>query len=91
MGKPTGEPDAELISRVMSAIGSRTSEKKAKSSAANVAPYRFKPRPLLELACTCGGGAVLTVEAHKTTCARGRAIRRRVAAGQPLEVETTST
>jgi hypothetical protein len=69
----------------MAALGSRTSEKKRKTSAANVARTQFKPRPLLELACSCGGGGVLAVEAHKTTCPRGRALRRRVAAGQPLE------
>ncbi len=73
------------MSQAMAVLGSRTSEKKAKSSAANLAPHRPKAKPLLELACTCGGGEVLTLAAHNTTCPRGRAIRRRVDAGQPLE------
>lgn len=89
MKKPATENEAELIRRAMAVLGSRTSEKKKKSSTANSARSRFKPRPLSELRCTCGRGDVL--EGHPTTCPKGRAIRRRLAAGQPLEAEATST
>ena len=85
MKKPLTQDEAELIRKAMSVIGSRTSEKKKKSSAANIAAHRPIAKPLLELNCTCTGGEVFTAEAHTSRCPRGRAIRRRVAAGQPLE------
>ena len=79
--------EQELISRAMSVIGSRKTERKAKSSAENGRRFGGRPKgtltPLSDLLCTCGAGE--SVENHKSNCPRGRAIRRRLAAGLPLE------
>ena len=42
-------------------------------------------KPLLEIPCNCKGGDSLTVEAHPTSCPRGRAIRRRIKENKPLD------
>jgi hypothetical protein len=62
----------------MRALGRRTSEKKKAAVARNNAATRFQAKPLDELACTCGQ----CPDNPKTSCPRGRAIRRRMAAGQ---------
>jgi len=62
-------------------MGSATSERKKRSSAANgrlVKNPGRKPRPLATFPCTCGGEGL----DHKTTCPRGLAIYRRRKAGK---------
>jgi hypothetical protein len=70
--------EEKLISEAMRALGRRTSEKKKAAVARNNAATRFQAKPLDELACTCGQ----CPDNPKTSCPRGRAIRRRMAAGQ---------
>jgi hypothetical protein len=66
------EPTADEIARVMSAIGSRTSPKKAVASAENGKKGGRKPKDLSEVVCTCGA----TGDRHKGTCAVYHAQRR---------------
>jgi hypothetical protein len=73
--------EEEVISEAMRLLGRRTSEKKKKTSARNGERTRFQAKPLSELVCTCGQ----CPDNPKTKCPRGRAIRRRQAAGLPLE------
>jgi hypothetical protein len=77
--------DKELLSEAFRIIGSRKTNKKASASRANGQLGGRPTKPLAEIPCTCGGGAVLTVEAHPTTCARGRAIRYRIKKGLVVE------
>jgi hypothetical protein len=72
--------EEKLISEAMRLLGSRTSEKKRAAVAQNNAATRFKPKPLNQLECICGK----CPDHPKSHCPRGRAIRRRLAAGQPL-------
>jgi hypothetical protein len=76
---PEKIPDA--VREYMSAIGSRKTEKKLKAIARNGLSTRFKPKPLSELECICGK----CPSDPKTYCPRGRAIRRRIAKGLPLD------
>lgn len=80
--------ESEIISRAMGILGSRKSPHKAAQARAN-GQRGGRPagsvKPLIEIPCECHGGAVLDVDAHKASCPRGRAIRRRIAAGQPIE------
>jgi hypothetical protein len=73
--------EAKKITDVMRILGSRRSERKAESSRRNSLKTRFQSKPLHELECTCGK----CPDDPKTYCPRGRAIRRRLAKGQPLE------
>lgn len=79
-----GMDENELIRQAMSVIGKRTSAAKKVSSREN-GKRGGRPagslKPLSQLNCTCGG----CPEQPKTTCPRGRAIRRRLAASQPLD------
>lgn len=77
-------------------MGMARTERKKVSSAANGLqggrPDNLNggrpPKPLAEIACTCGrGDQALTDDrkpAHPTTCPRGRVIRYRVQKGLPL-------
>lgn len=64
-------------------MGGARSERKAQAARENGAKSTSEgrpPWPLEAYACTCGAGDV--VERHRTTCPRGRAIRRRQKAGK---------
>lgn len=65
------EPSKKLLSEAARLMGSRTSERKKKASAENGQATRFKMKPLDTIPCDC------TTDKHKSTCLRGRAIRRR--------------
>jgi hypothetical protein len=72
-----GMDEKELISRAMSVIGARTSLAKAATSRENGrrgGRPRGTGKPLAEISCNCGAVAD---DAHKATCPRGRAFRRR--------------
>lgn len=71
----------QLRSEAARLMGSASSEKKRLAAIKNSEHTRFKAKPLSELACTCGK----CPDDPKTTCPRGRAIRRRKAKGLPLE------
>jgi hypothetical protein len=73
--------EQQTISAAMSILGSRKTEAKLEAARRNGAATRFQPKPLSELECTCGK----CPDDPKSYCPRGRAIRRRRAAGQPLE------
>ena len=64
-------------------MGSARTPAKIAAARENVAKARslrsFKP--LADIPCTCGAGESLE---HKSTCPRGRTIRRRRKLGQPL-------
>lgn len=62
--------------------GSVRSESKARQARINGSLGGMKPKPLSEIPCNCGAQDLLT--GHKSTCLRGRAIKRRLAKGQPL-------
>lgn len=66
--------DQAVISRAMGLLGKRTSAKKAAAVRMNGAATRFQAKPLAELDCNCDA---LADDAHKATCPRGRAYRRR--------------
>ena len=70
-------PDA-VRGKYMRAIGSKKTEAKMKSARENLAkgPESRRRNPL-DLPCICGGGDVLEVSAHKTTCPRGRLLYQR--------------
>ena len=68
----TRDPTADEIKRVMSAIGSITTPKKAASSARNGVSGGRKPKDISEVVCTCGA----TGDQHKGTCAVYHAMRR---------------
>ena len=63
-------------------LGKTKTPRKAVASSENLAKARslrgFKP--LSEIPCNCGGQGL----EHKSTCPRGRTIRRRRKLGQPL-------
>lgn len=77
-------------------MGRAKTPKKAASSAANGLqggrPQNLnggrQPKPMSEIACTCGAGDVTVDDAgkplHPTTCPRGRVIRYRLTKGLPL-------
>ena len=63
------------------ALGRIKTEKKAESSRRNGKEHGGRPLlPLSSIECNCGAGDNL--EGHKSTCMRGRAIKRRKAAGK---------
>lgn len=62
--------------------GQVRSEAKARQARLNGLRGGMKLRPLAEIPCNCGATEVTT--GHKSTCLRGRAIKRRLARGQPL-------
>ena len=75
--------------------GSVSTPRKAAAAAANArhsAATRARsgplPKPLHDISCTCAAANTLIradgLPAHPTTCPRGRAIRRRLAAGKLL-------
>jgi hypothetical protein len=69
--------EKELISKAMAALGSRTSEAKAAAVKRNGAATRFQAKPLAEIPCDCVAGNDAPDSAHRATCPRGRAYRRR--------------
>jgi hypothetical protein len=70
----------EKIREAMSLLGKSRSEKKLRALAENRKNTLFKPKPLSEIACNCGGRGL----EHKSTCPRGRAIRYRKKKNLPL-------
>ena len=67
-------PLPEEVRRALSYIGSIRTPKKAEASRRNGRLYGGRPpKPLEENPCDCGGEGM----SHKSTCPRGRAIRRR--------------
>lgn len=82
MSEPIPEAVREqAVREYMASIGSKKTEAKVQAARANGARTRFTPKPLAELDCTCGK----CPDDPKSYCPRGRAIRRRLAAGQPLD------
>lgn len=79
------------LSEAARMMGSRKTRRKAEAARANGARGgrpRGARKPLGLVECKCGAGDSMQ---HKSTCPKGRAIRRRLAAGQPLEGEASST
>lgn len=80
-----GAADGEERREAARLMGRVSSEAKAAAARENGLLSRSEgrpPAPLTDYECTCGGGDTMTPEAHKTTCPRGRAIRRRAKAGK---------
>ncbi len=75
--------DEEARREAARRLGAARTPRKAASSSENLARARslrgFKP--LADIPCTCGAGDSLE---HRSTCPRGRTIRRRRKLGQPL-------
>ncbi len=70
-----------LRSEAARLLGNARTEKKAAAARENARkPKPRALRPLESIPCTCGGNGL----EHKSTCPRGRAIRRRQKLGQPL-------
>jgi hypothetical protein len=64
------------------ALGRIRTEKKAAAARENGRRYGGRPlKPLAQIPCDCGAGEA---PEHKSTCPRGRTIRRRRKLGQPL-------
>ena len=77
----------EDVRKVMSALGSRTSDRKRRAAAEN-SRRRLVVRPIESFECRCGQ----CPDAPKTYCNRGRAIlRRRRAAARAAEAQATDT
>ena len=75
-------PVPEEVRRALSYVGSIRTEKKAAASRLNGKLGGGQFKPLADIPCTCGApGDSLE---HKSTCLRGRTIRRRQKLGQPL-------
>jgi hypothetical protein len=64
-------------------MGSIKSERKAVSSRENGKKGGGPLKPLIQIECNCGGGTTLQ---HKSTCMRGRAIKRRQEKGQSIDL-----
>jgi hypothetical protein len=73
--------DPSAAARAMRAINSPAQQAASRENGTKGGRPRGSVKPLSELQCTCGGEGL----DHKTTCPRGRAIRRRQAQGLPLE------
>ena len=58
------------------------SDAKARQSRLNGLRGGKKLKALAEIECNCGANELTS--GHKATCLRGRAIKRRIAKGQPL-------
>lgn len=58
------------------------SEEKARQSRLNWMLGGMKPKPLSAIPCNCGANE--NTSGHKSTCLRGRAIKRRMAKDQAL-------
>ncbi len=74
-------PVPDEVRRALGYIGSIKTPKKAQASRENGLKGGGQFKPLDEIPCTCGAGDSLE---HKSTCPRGRTIRRRRKLGQPL-------
>lgn len=72
--------DASQAARALRAI---PSEKRTEASRMNGQAGGRPQKLLSEIDCSCEAGE--TMEGHKSTCKRGRAIKRREAKGLPLE------
>lgn len=85
LGKPAGAAlhgdDAEGRREAARRLGMARTEAKARAARENIKLAPKKPfKPLETIPCTCGGVGL----EHKSTCPRGRTIRRRRKLGQPL-------
>jgi hypothetical protein len=65
----------------MRAVNSPAQQEAARKNGAKGGRPAGSVKPLADFACTCGGEGL----DHKTSCPRGRAIRRRQTQGLPLE------
>jgi len=74
-------PIPEEVRRALGYIGSIKTPKKAASSRENGKKGGSQLKQLDTILCNCGAGDSLE---HKSTCPRGRTIRRRRKLGQPL-------
>ena len=83
MGAALQGADEEGRREAARRLGAARTPRKAASSSENLARARsLRPfKPLAAIPCTCGAGESLE---HKSTCPRGRTIRRRRKLGQPL-------
>ena len=78
-----GGTDAAARREAARLMGQASSERKKAAARANAQHPRNRPvKPLAEIPCSCEAGDSL--EGHKSTCLRGRAIKRRREKGQPL-------
>lgn len=66
-------------------MGQVRSERKAAAARENGKLGGSGYKPLLDIPCNCGGGESFDLQAHKSTCLRYRAIKRRVDAEKPLQ------
>lgn len=72
-------PLPDEVRKALGYIGSIRTAKKAASSRRNGQLYGGRPTlPLAEIPCTCGAGSEGEAVTHKSTCPRGRAIKRRL-------------
>jgi hypothetical protein len=74
--------DEQARKAAASLMGSAWTERKKASALANIANARKPFKPLEQIECNCGAGDSLE---HRSTCPRGRTIRRRRKLGQPLQ------
>lgn len=75
--------DADARSEAARLMGSVRSERKAEAARRNAQRAGRRVLPLSDIHCNCGAGS--KIEGHKSTCMRGRAIKRRIAKGLPLK------
>jgi hypothetical protein len=81
-GADLRSPDAEARKQAARLLGKASTPAKVAAARENIKLAPKKPlKRLADIPCTCGAGDSLE---HKSTCARGRTIRRRRKLGQPL-------
>ena len=80
-GADLRSPDAEARKQAARLLGKASTPAKAAAARENIKLAPKKPfKPLETIPCNCGGVGL----DHKSTCARGRTIRRRRKLGQAL-------
>ena len=80
-GADLHSPDAEARKQAARLLGKASTPAKAAAARENIKLAPKKPfKALADIPCNCGGVDL----DHKSTCPRGRTIRRRRKLGQPL-------